>query len=783
VAEPFSQLPSPRSPARRGRKPVASSSKKTLIISIIVALHVIPITVIVLILCGGFKKTPPPEPVAHPEVIVKHSTTPPPSPPAVAARAIPKPPVPPLAANPWDLPPVLPPAGLQSLLISGANPPLPTGGASLPAQVAPVIRDFETRHVGPVYALAILPGGKYLLSGGADRHIRAWDAATGRQVRVFDGTPHIVRSLTINGLGSAAASGGDDGAIRIWDLALGKEAFALTGHTGLVRGVMFSPNGQYILSGGEDGTIRLWDVQSRETVRNLKLGQPVTCVAFCADGRRALVGGDNGTIAIFDLEAAKLLHTTTGHVGAAVTAVAFSRDGREAVSVGTDKKILLWDVATGGRLPIGGKRDGTAIKYARPPQAIAYAGDGSWVLAAVADSSAAVVQPHGPGRTRISMPPLGTPLALAVAPDGSAAYFGTDQGAVRRMDFQGGTDTIATNSGRTDSPMSDPMTSTATNSKRAPALAPKWTADAGGIRVRSLSVAANGRAVTGGNDRYVRVWDANGKEAYSFPNMTGSDNGVGMTRDGGTILVGGNAAGPVGRLQIGADCMLRSVTLKFNKVTTVGLHAARINCLALSANGHYALTGCDNLVRYWDAGSGRELRQYLGHTGAVKGVDFHPRLPVAVSVAMDGAARFWDLNGTKMLRMIEGVPTMPAGVAYSPDGKSILVWGAGALGAWDAVTGASLRGVAAAARRIGVSTVAAAWAPDGNIVVAGSNGIELIDTATGKELRQFDSGPAMVDVVCVSGDGRFVVAAGQGICGWELDKPLIPGADGAGGQP
>jgi streptogramin lyase len=48
------------------------------------------------------------------------------------------------------------------------------------------------------------------------------------------------------------------------------------------------------------------------------------------------------------------------------------------------------------------------------------------------------------GRQRVTIPPHGTPLCLAVAPDGSTLYFGTEQGAVRRMDFQGGTDVIPT---------------------------------------------------------------------------------------------------------------------------------------------------------------------------------------------------------------------------------------------------------------------------------------------------------------------------------------------------
>ena len=131
-------------------------------------------------------------------------------------------------------------------------------------------------------------------------------------------------------------------------------------------------------------------------------------------------------------------------MGAAVNSVAFSPDGREAVSVGGDKRLHLWDVTTLTRLKIGGEKGPTGIAFGEPPQAVAYAGDGSWVVAALADSSAAVVQAHGIGRAKIANPPLGKSLALAIAPGGSAIYFGTDTGAVRRMDLDGGPDFIST---------------------------------------------------------------------------------------------------------------------------------------------------------------------------------------------------------------------------------------------------------------------------------------------------------------------------------------------------
>jgi WD40 repeat protein len=670
---------------------------------------------------------------------------------------------------------------MQPLIISGANPPLLAAGAPLPARMAPLFRNFEMKHTGPVNGLAVLPGGKYLLSAGADRHIRVWDMATGKEIKVFDGTPHVVRSLAVNGIGNAAATGGDDGAIRVWDVAAGREAFNLTGHAGPVRGVAFSPNGMYVLSGGQDGTLRLWDLQAREAVRELKLGQPITCVAFCPDGRRALAGGDSGTVAFFDLEAAHDLHTVTGHIGAAVTAVAFSRDGREAVSIGDDHKLHIWDVVRGTKLPLGSSGSPTAIGYSQPPQAVAYVGDGSWVIAAMPDFSAALVQPHGKGRARISLPPFGKTIALAVAPDGSAVYFGADQGAIRRMDFQGGANFVATGAATTDPRQPEPTPAPTPVPQKVSPLTPKWTADAGAANQRTLAVAANGRAVTGGSDRTVHIWDPDGKEIRSFGNMSPIENNVAISKDGGTILVGGNGPTQVGRVLVAADCLLRSVATKTGKVTIVGAHLSPITCVALSPNGRYALTGCQTVVRYWDAASSRELRQYFGHAGIVRAVGFHPKLAQAVSVAADNTAKIWDLDGTKLIRTIADLPGMPTGVAFSPDGKLILIWGAGVFGTWDASTGKQVAILSTGPGRQAGGVATACWTPNGNILIAGGAGVRLIDAATGKDLRQFAGAPLPVDAVGVSADGKFVLAAGRGLCAWELEKPLIPGADVSAG--
>jgi WD40 repeat protein len=75
-------------------------------------------------------------------------------------------------------------------------------------------------HDGPVWGVAIDPGGT-LWSVGADRTVRAWDAATGEPRAVYRGHLDLVRGVAASAAGWAATAG-YDGTVRLWDPPPGK---------------------------------------------------------------------------------------------------------------------------------------------------------------------------------------------------------------------------------------------------------------------------------------------------------------------------------------------------------------------------------------------------------------------------------------------------------------------------------------------------------------------------------------------------------------------------------
>src|SRR3989442_1542183 len=98
---------------------------------------------------------------------------------------------------------------------------------------------------GAVYSLSVSPDGKRVLTSGADKTMRLWDADTGKCLRLIEGWSKCVRSTAFSPDGKLILSdGGDDQCIRLWDAATGAEIKSMI--TGGPASVAFGPEGKAI---------------------------------------------------------------------------------------------------------------------------------------------------------------------------------------------------------------------------------------------------------------------------------------------------------------------------------------------------------------------------------------------------------------------------------------------------------------------------------------------------------------------------------------------------------
>lgn len=259
----------------------------------------------------------------------------------------------------------------------------------------------------------------------------------------------------------------------------------LAGDSSRIESLAFSVDGKLLAAAGgapsEYGEVQVWNVTEKQLLRSIKVtNDSVFGVSFSPDGSRVAIGCADKTVRAFNLATGAEIMKCDNHIDW-VFATAFTHDGARIVSASRDRALKLIELETGrliddvnrpgdpmlsmarhptedvvvsgdekgavrihkmvpraGRLKEGDDKEESFIRELErlggPVHAVAFSGDGRFVVAASATGEAKVYNSADGKRVATLKETGGAVFAIALSADGQKVAMGGADGRIRLFD-------------------------------------------------------------------------------------------------------------------------------------------------------------------------------------------------------------------------------------------------------------------------------------------------------------------------------------------------------------
>lgn len=225
--------------------------------------------------------------------------------------------------------------------------------------------------------------------------------------------------------------------------------------------------------------------------------------------------------------------------------------------------------------------------------------------------------------------------------------------------------------------------------------------------VNCLVIASDGRIISGGEDKTIKVWNSDGQlETTLDPPHEKAVLSLSLNPNGRILASGG------------ADNKIKLWNPLTGKLLlTIPAHSGAVRALAWSPDGTLLASGSsDRLIQVWHP-DGRAAGTIIGHDEPITALTWTRDSKTLISGAADGYLKAWNVSDFGVRAQVHAHTKSITAIALSQDGKTLATAGAdGRIRLWAVGPTSFTEGLSATQDK---AILSLAWSSDGSILVSG----------------------------------------------------------------